>query len=141
MSAIVCFFGQKLAQPKIPEHAFSEWIRTDSSEEFELLAKRLESLTDIATAKAVRTLRLRERAAHFWSLSGVETSASRVHFDGVYPLALRLRERINAAVGLWGPNRLGDCYKYAVLTPKLEATYRYAMLCERDFFQAAWESE
>lgn len=30
--------------------------------------------------------------------------------------------------------------KYAVLTPELEATYRYAMLCERDFFQAAWES-
>lgn len=70
-------FGQKLAQPKIPEHAFSEWIRTDSSAEFDLLAKRLESWTD----------------------------------------------------------------KYAVLTPKLEATYRYAMLCKRDFFQAAWESE
>jgi len=130
---------------------------------------KMESWTDLATAKAVRTLRLRsvqrisgrwaerrpERSrrvetsasrVHFERISGrwaerrpersrrVETSASRVHFDGVDPLALRLRERINAAVGLCGPNRLGDCYKYAVLTPELEATYRYAMLCERDFF-------
>jgi thiaminase (transcriptional activator TenA) len=72
---LYAFLGQQLAEPQIPENAFSEWIRTYSSEEFELLAKCLESLTD----------------------------------------------------------------KYAVLTPELEATYRYAMLCEKDFFQAAWE--
>lgn len=29
--------------------------------------------------------------------------------------------------------------RYATLGPETEATYRYAMLCERDFFQAAWE--
>jgi thiaminase (transcriptional activator TenA) len=31
--------------------------------------------------------------------------------------------------------------RYAEATPEVEATYRYAMLCERDFFQAAWEIE
>jgi len=69
--------GQQLAKPKIPEHAFSEWICTYSSAEFELLAKRLENLLD----------------------------------------------------------------RYAEITPEIESAYRYAMLCERDFFQAAWEVE
>jgi thiaminase/transcriptional activator TenA len=31
--------------------------------------------------------------------------------------------------------------RYASNTPKVRETYRYAMLCERDFFQAAWESD
>jgi len=30
--------------------------------------------------------------------------------------------------------------RYADDTPAVRATYRYAMLCERDFFQAAWET-
>lgn len=72
---LYAWLGQQLATPKIPEHAFSEWICTYSSPEFEELAKRLESLTD----------------------------------------------------------------RYAAFTPEIAATYRYAMVCERDFFQAAWE--
>lgn len=31
--------------------------------------------------------------------------------------------------------------RYASATPLVRSTYRYAMLCERDFFQAAWEGE
>ena len=31
--------------------------------------------------------------------------------------------------------------RYAAAEPEVEATYRYAMLCEKDFFQAAWEVE
>lgn len=30
--------------------------------------------------------------------------------------------------------------RYISVTPKVHSTYRYAMLCERDFFQAAWDS-
>ena len=75
---LYAFLGQELAKPNIPEHAFSDWISTYSSLEFEILAKRLESFVD----------------------------------------------------------------RYAVpLTPEIEATYRYAMVCEWDFFQAAWEIE
>lgn len=33
---------------------------------------------------------------------------------------------------------LAECYTTA--TPLVHSTYRYAMLCERDFFQAAWDS-
>jgi thiaminase (transcriptional activator TenA) len=29
--------------------------------------------------------------------------------------------------------------RYTTLTPKAHEIYRYAMVCERDFFQAAWE--
>jgi thiaminase/transcriptional activator TenA len=29
--------------------------------------------------------------------------------------------------------------RYAKMTEAVKSTYRYAMLCERDFFQAAWE--
>ncbi|MGB3262892.1 MAG: TenA family protein [Microcoleus sp.] len=74
---LYAFLGQQLAKPKIPEHAFSDWISTYSSPEFEILAKQVESLVD----------------------------------------------------------------RYADTGPEVEATYRYAMLCERDFFQAAWEIE
>jgi len=35
--------------------------------------------------------------------------------------------------------RLAD--RYATDTPLVRATYRYAMLCERDFFEAAWKVE
>jgi thiaminase/transcriptional activator TenA len=38
-----------------------------------------------------------------------------------------------------GLERLAD--KYANDTPLVRSTYRYAMLCERDFFQAAWEAD
>lgn len=30
--------------------------------------------------------------------------------------------------------------KYTTLTESVKSTYRYAMLCERDFFQAAWDA-
>ena len=30
--------------------------------------------------------------------------------------------------------------RYTTITASVKSTYRYAMLCERDFFQAAWES-
>lgn len=33
--------------------------------------------------------------------------------------------------------RLTD--QYATITPSVQSTYRYAMVCELDFFQAAWE--
>jgi thiaminase/transcriptional activator TenA len=42
----------------------------------------------------------------------------------------------NLAQGL---ERLAD--RYASDTPLVRSTYRYAMLCERDFFQAAWEAD
>jgi thiaminase (transcriptional activator TenA) len=35
----------------------------------------------------------------------------------------------------------GLCDRYAANTPSVQATYRYAMLCERDFFQAAWDAQ
>ncbi|MGL5064825.1 MAG: TenA family protein [Microcoleus sp.] len=72
---LYAFLGQQLAEFQIPQHAFSDWITTYSSYEFELLAKQLESLVD----------------------------------------------------------------RYAESESEVAATYRYAMLCERDFFQAAWE--
>ncbi|MES1021415.1 TenA family protein [Gloeocapsa sp. BRSZ] len=31
------------------------------------------------------------------------------------------------------------CDRYTIISPLAHSTYRYAMLCERDFFQAAWE--
>lgn len=31
--------------------------------------------------------------------------------------------------------------QYTTITASVKSTYRYAMLCERDFFQSAWESE
>lgn len=72
---LYAFLGQQLAQPHIPQHAFSDWISTYNSPEFEILAKQLEGSLD----------------------------------------------------------------RYTEPTPEVAATYRYAMLCERDFFQAAWE--
>jgi thiaminase/transcriptional activator TenA len=31
--------------------------------------------------------------------------------------------------------------QYATLSTSVKSTYRYAMLCEQDFFQAAWDVE
>jgi thiaminase/transcriptional activator TenA len=31
--------------------------------------------------------------------------------------------------------------QYSSATAVVQSTYRYAMLCERDFFQAAWEMQ
>ncbi len=72
---LYAFLGQELVRDGIPDHAYSDWIRTYSSPEFEELARELENLAD----------------------------------------------------------------KYAGDSPLVRSTYRYAMLCERDFFQAAWE--
>lgn len=72
---LYAFLGQQLATPEIPEHQYSQWIRTYSTQEFELLAQKLEKVTD----------------------------------------------------------------RYAENMKEAESTYCYAMLCERDFFQAAWE--
>jgi thiaminase (transcriptional activator TenA) len=73
---LYAFLGQQLAQPTIPTHQYSDWIRTYSSDEFTPLAQQLADLAE----------------------------------------------------------------QYAKPTPLVQSTYRYAMECERDFFQAAWES-
>lgn len=77
---LYAFLGQSLAKDGIPNHAYTDWIRTYSSDEFEPLAQQLADLaeryitpTDIAASTLV------------------------------------------------------------------QSTYRYAMQCELDFFQAAWE--
>ncbi len=72
---LYAYLGQSLAARGIPDHAYSEWIRTYSGDEFEPLARQLEALIDRHTPD-------------------------------------------NAAAA---------------------AAFRYAMECERDFFQAAWE--
>jgi len=72
---LYAFLGQKLAQSGIPDHAYADWIRTYSSDEFE-------------------------------------------------PLVTQLAQLAN---------------QYATLTPLVRSTYRYAMQCELDFFQAAWD--
>lgn len=74
---LYAFLGQALAENGIPTHAYSDWIRTYSSQEFEPLAQQLADLAD----------------------------------------------------------------RYASRTPLVESTYRYAMQCELDFFQAAWVVE
>ncbi len=78
---LYAFLGQQLAHDGIPDHQYSDWIRTYSHQEFEELAQKLESLTD----------------------------------------------------------------KYTKITPSVESNYRYAyryaMLCERDFFEAAWKTD
>jgi len=73
---LYAFLGQQVATDAIPEHQYSDWIRTYSSHDFEQLAEKLESLAD----------------------------------------------------------------RYTVVTPSVHSTYRYAMLCERDFFEAAWSA-
>ncbi len=73
---LYAFLGQRLAEGDIPTHAYSDWIQTYSSDEFEPLAQQLATLAD----------------------------------------------------------------QYATPTPLVESTYRYAMQCELDFFEAAWTS-
>lgn len=73
---LYAFLGQQLAKNGIPEHQYSDWIRTYSHPEFEELAQKLEGLTD----------------------------------------------------------------KYTQITDLVKSNYRYAMFCERDFFEAAWQS-
>jgi thiaminase (transcriptional activator TenA) len=43
---LYAFLGQKLAESGIPTHAYSDWIRTYSSDEFEPLAQQLADLAD-----------------------------------------------------------------------------------------------
>lgn len=71
---LYAFLGQELAKDGIPEHTYTDWIRTYSNPEFEQLAQQLERLTD-----------------------------------------------------------------YASLSATVKSSYRYAMLFEREFFQAAWQ--
>ncbi|BAY63350.1 transcriptional activator, TenA family protein [Calothrix brevissima NIES-22] len=71
---LYAFLGEQLAINGIPNHAYTNWIQTYSSAEFQPLAQQLETLVD----------------------------------------------------------------NYAIATPLVQSTYRYAMFCERDFFQAAW---
>ncbi|MEQ8538917.1 MAG: TenA family protein [Coleofasciculus sp. D1-CHI-01] len=73
---LYAFLGQELAKDGIPEHAYTDWIRTYSNPEFEQLAQQLERLTD----------------------------------------------------------------QYAQLSAPVKSSYRYAMLCERDFFHSAWQA-
>lgn len=72
---LYAFLGQELAKAGMPEHAYTDWIRTYSSPEFEQLAQQLETLVE----------------------------------------------------------------QYSPLSPSTQSTYRYAMVCERNFFQAAWQ--
>ena len=71
---LYAYIGQKLAEPGIPEHLYTDWIRTYSGDEFSPLVQQLEALVE----------------------------------------------------------------QYAQDTPLNRSAYRYAMVCERDFFQAAW---
>lgn len=79
---LYAYLGKTLAQSGIPDHAYSDWIKTYSEPFFEALAQQLETLLD--------------------------TYAKTLDASG------------NDAV---------------------RAAYRYAMQCELDFFQAAWEVE
>ncbi|MEL6601922.1 MAG: TenA family protein [Cyanobacteria bacterium J06614_10] len=72
---LYAYLGQQLAKDGVPAHAYTDWIDTYSSSDFEPLAQQLESLVD----------------------------------------------------------------QHATDTPLTRSTYRYAMVCERDFFQAAWD--
>ncbi|RCJ22006.1 TenA family transcriptional regulator [Nostoc minutum NIES-26] len=71
---LYAFLGEQLARNGIPNHQYTDWIRTYSSADFQLLAQQLESLVN----------------------------------------------------------------NYATNNGLINSTYRYAMFCERDFFQAAW---
>lgn len=73
---LYAFLGQELAKNGIPEHLYTDWIRTYNNPGFKQLAQQLEQLTD----------------------------------------------------------------QYAQLSAAVKSSYRYAMLCERDFFQVAWQA-
>ncbi|HEY9881774.1 MAG TPA: TenA family protein [Leptolyngbyaceae cyanobacterium] len=72
---LYAYLGQSLAQPEIPNHRYSSWIETYSSDQFEPLAQQLEDLVEV----------------------------------------------------------------YSHDTELTRSTYRHAMQCELDFFQAAWQ--
>ena len=72
---LYAYLGQQLAQPRIPDHAYGDWIQTYSSDEFEPLAQQLEQLLE----------------------------------------------------------------QYVTDPAIAQSAYRYAMQCERDFFEAAWQ--
>ena len=72
---LYAFLGQQLAKGGIPEHRYSAWICTYSSDQFEPLAEQLAELAE----------------------------------------------------------------RYASLSPLVQSTYRYAMQCELEFFEAAWQ--
>ncbi|MBD2257002.1 TenA family protein [Pseudanabaena sp. FACHB-2040] len=72
---LYAYLGQSLAQAGIPDHPYSNWIKTYSSSDFEPLAQQLEQLVEA----------------------------------------------------------------YAQDSALTQSTYRYAMQCERDFFEAAWQ--
>ena len=72
---LYAYLGQQLAKDGFPNHRYSDWINTYSSDEFEPLAQQLEQLVE----------------------------------------------------------------QYAQDTALIRSTYRYAMTCERDFFQTAWK--
>jgi thiaminase/transcriptional activator TenA len=72
---LYAFLGQAIAAHGIPEHAYTDWIRTYSGSEFDQLVQQLESLIE----------------------------------------------------------------QHTIASAAVEAAYRYAMLCELEFFQAAWE--
>jgi thiaminase (transcriptional activator TenA) len=72
---LYAYLGQTLATDGIPTHAYTDWIATYSSDDFEPLAQQLEVLVD----------------------------------------------------------------EHSTDTALIRSTYRYAMACELDFFQAAWQ--
>lgn len=74
---LYAYIGKTLAADGIPDHDYTDWIKTYSSEEFTPLVHQLEALVD----------------------------------------------------------------EYSQDDSRTEDTFRYAMLCERDFFAAAWEVE
>ncbi|HLP89545.1 MAG TPA: TenA family protein [Nostocaceae cyanobacterium] len=74
---LYAFLGQSLAKNGLPNHQYTDWIQTYSSDEFQPLAQQLASLVD----------------------------------------------------------------NYASVSSLVDSTYRYAMQCELDFFQAAWQVE
>lgn len=73
---LYAFVGQSLAQQGIPDHAYGDWVRTYSSDDFEPLAAQLEALVD----------------------------------------------------------------QYSPDNELAKTTFRYAMQCEYDFFDAAWQA-
>lgn len=72
---LYAYLGQQLAKGGVPDHAYTDWITTYSSDEFEPLAHQLEAIVDEHSEDSALT----------------------------------------------------------------RSTYRYAMTCERDFFEAAWQ--
>ena len=74
---LYAYLGQQLAKEGIPEHAYADWIKTYSSDDFEPLAAQLEAIVD----------------------------------------------------------------DYSEDTALTRSTYRYAMTCERDFFQSAFAAK